>query len=512
MVKFVIGTLLLFLLPIHAMAVDIDGNGLDQLFFFSGESVSVHDSSGTLLSRISIPPSAVEDPPVLFQGKSGTDPIVFSLVIKKGREATLYAFSPEGQEAQLSLGKLRKSSVIIANHDENPSSDIFYSDAKGRVFVINNPLEESPTPLSLGIKKKRFERFFLYSKAPLTIGTYGTRRKSSRFITLHSDSSRVKTTLKAPPRSTLFGPHTDLPPSAPAIIIAEKFKKKTQRYSYTLISPQTGASQIVSQDHQISPGVFIANSGSSSASQQFAVSNGLNIEYFSLSSPDTQLGTASLDFGNEPPPPPPSGSNGSENSSNGNCVGDVPQETLTQIAVAFQSGNIFVAQQLLQQLLVVNFCPEVMEEIIQFLQSIVSGGNASAQLASHYTLLGTPTVSTHNFEKKQGGCDKVRDSDGFGGWILKESDVNGNLVTLSPGFYNTTEAALVTFGGKVIEKLTYTGYSNPDHTGLRGTFRASSAPHTYPKKLIVRFQVSTGFSGESEFWCFRSKNSHARND
>ena len=510
MMKFVIGTLLLFLLPIHAMAVDIDGDGLDELFFFSGESVSVHNSSGTLLSRISIPSSAVEDPPVLFQGKSGTIPIVFSLVIKKGREATLYAFSPEGQEAQLSLGKLRKSSFIVANHDENPSSDIFFSDAKGRLFVINNPLEESPISLSLGIKKKRFERFFLYSKAPLTIGIYGTRRKSSRFITLYSDDSRVKTTLKAPTQSTLFGPHTDLPLSAPATIIAEKFKKKTQRYSYTLISPQTGASQILSQDHQISPGMFMAISGSSAPSQQFAVSTGLNIEYFSLSSPNTLLGTASLDFGNEPPPP--SGSNGSGNSSNGNCVGDVPQETLTQIAVAFQSGNIFAAQQLLQQLLVVNFCPEVMEEIIQFLQSIVSGGNASAQLASDYTLLGAPTVSTHTFEKKQGGCDKVRDSDGSGGWILKESDVNGNLVTLSPGFYNATEAALVTFGGKLIEKLTYTGFSNPDHTGLRGTFRASSAPHTYPKKLIVRFEVPTGFSGESEFWCFRTKNSHTRND
>ena len=94
-----IGTLLLFLLPIHAMAVDIDGDGLDELFFFSGESVSVHDSSGVLSSRISIPQSAVEDPPVLFQGKSGTTPIVFSLVIKKAREATLYAFSPDGQEA-----------------------------------------------------------------------------------------------------------------------------------------------------------------------------------------------------------------------------------------------------------------------------------------------------------------------------------------------------------------------------------------------------------------------------
>ena len=243
------------------------------------------------------------------------------------------------------------------------------------------------------------------------------------------------------------------------------------------------------------------------------MATGLDIEYFSLSSPDTALGSASLQFGDESPPPPPSGSSGNGNSTqNGNCVGDVPQETLTEIELAFQSENFLEAQVLLQQLLSINFCPSVMEEILQFLQTILSGGDRSAQLSSNYTLLGAPAVSTHTFEKKQGECDKVRDSDGSGGWILKESDVNGNLVTLSPGFYNATEAALVTFGGKLIETLVYTGYSNPDHTGLRGTFRASSAPHTYPKKLIVRFQVPAGFNGESEFWCFRTKNSHTRND
>jgi hypothetical protein len=39
----------------------------------------------------------------------------------------------------------------------------------------------------------------------------------------------------------------------------------------------------------------------------------------------------------------------------------------------------------------------------------------------------------------------AHDTEGFGSWILKESPMKGDLVTLSPGFYNVTEVVLMTF-------------------------------------------------------------------
>ncbi len=138
---------------------------------------------------------------------------------------------------------------------------------------------------------------------------------------------------------------------------------------------------------------------------------------------------------------------------------------------------------------------------------LLSGLDLEAAKQRSASILTAPLYSFGKTRKEAAGsksCDFTADgTDGPGGFLLKASDHDRNLVVLLPVQLSTTQVELISSQGSVIERLKYTGRSN----GFRETHRGSHAPHSYPQSLTVK-----AYGTNSKTYCFKISNSHIRND
>ncbi|MCI5066777.1 hypothetical protein MRY87_13735 [bacterium] len=512
--------LFFFSLPLPAVAVDLDGDGRNEHFFWSGDiqnTVSVHSADGAFLQNVTLPGTALADPPVLFKGQDGSQAVVFSLLVRKRNQAELLAFSDEGRIAQVPLGDIRRGTVALEDLNGDGTTDVLYTTNKRQLVRILSPTRprESRTE-PLGFRLRRNESFTILNTDPLRIARYGLKKKKTRRVTLQGvDGTRSRLGIRVPKNGSLL-PLPIQDGISQRFLAAEQQKRAGAPVKTFFADIEQGGRQALSAAQPVSPGYFV-DSGSSIP--QIAISRGLSVQIFEVMDLRNPIRELLLDFGYNDIPQP-SGHGGNDviggNSSGGSCNGTFPQELVDQAFGAFHAGNFARFQSILNTLANGNFCPNIYLQLTDLLNNGLfsrSQQNRSANTNVEYTLLGAPVYTMLKSQKKKAGCDKLRkNGDGPNGWVMKESEVDGTLVTLAPGNFGATGADLVTLRGKRIERLRDTGFSNPDHTGIRRTFRGKFPPAFYPLALIVRFFVIDPLTGEEQLWCFQTKNSHIRND
>lgn len=518
---------LLFFISTAAYAIDVNDDGFHEIYVWgsspTGGTVSVFDSTGALLSEIVIPDAATDSDPILFQGRSGNQPIVFSLKLDDSNNGELLAFSANGREKRIELGNVGNSIILVEQYDDNSSSDILYNDPQGVIKLIANPLESDGRPEDLGVRITKKERFSVVGGdgGPKKIAAYGFKKKKSRKIALFSDGQRTKLSHRIPKNALLYPLHGADGLSG-SFFGAESRKKNSSQSTNTLYDLYSKSTQSLTSYIPVAPGYFVPTD---SGEPQLAVAESDRIGIYSVTDVKNPLRFIELDafisFPSAPPaytspdllgkpsqtPTPAPNQNGEP------CNPNFPKAQLDDVIGALKDRDLQRYQILLGRLNLNSYCPDVRSEAYAYIQDgLRVASTRSAALFSQYSLLGPPVFAVSKVKKKKGGCDKIRTTDGPNGWVLKESDNNGNIVTLAPGYYYTTKAELVTTKGKVIERLTYSGNSNADHTGPRPTFRGSKPPTSYPRHLIVKFYISAWYDAEPEAWCFETTNSHVRND
>jgi|GEM_PF-4373425 len=198
------------------------------------------------------------------------------------------------------------------------------------------------------------------------------------------------------------------------------------------------------------------------------------------------------------------------------CIDTVPYALIQQIISSYTSGNWYEAMTLLNSMAWEELCPETSDEANQLLLvglgfSFAESGGEDGALFSNvdqYALLASPIISSSADSNRIPGCDVLRSaSDGVNGFVYKTGEKDGKVAALLPSNIITTKAWLTRKNGKNIERLKFDGRTN----GWRATFRSKKVPRAYPKKLVVKAKVQTGFDTE-QFYCWVLTNSHVRND
>ncbi|MCO6430772.1 MAG: hypothetical protein J5J00_07915 [Deltaproteobacteria bacterium] len=169
-----------------------------------------------------------------------------------------------------------------------------------------------------------------------------------------------------------------------------------------------------------------------------------------------------------------------------------------QLLEAYRSGNLNEVDRLREKLIA--------------LQQGKQAGSTEGRIAPSLIRLFTGGAGAI-----EGVCDVVHENphDGYGGFLIKNSDKDGRIVVLTPGGRNYVKASLLKFGSyKKITDLKDAGYGNPDSSGLRKHFRGSAPVQRYGK-FIFRAQLQPHYydkSADGELHCWFVKSPSSRVD
>jgi len=518
----------ILIFPINpALSVDpkLHGENLYPLLVKESQTVEYRNIEGEIIDSVSVPSHLYSDESHLlavpFQGKFGV------LAIKtsgRRRIATATLITGQGIVGSMELGPTRNTSIFAYDLTQNGSFDLVLTKRRGQTTLIYSPFTSASTSTNFRAPKRPRDQVSLtfHQGAPaiVVLRTRGgiLRNPRARRPILRaqvrpiSNPSEVHN-YRMPPRS-----RGELVPllSGTKMLDGEFLlinnRPKRTFYGYVNIHSREIVRKKSETKAVLSAGTFVQEGG---IYQVLHAQNGTlsvldPISDFTLLSQTTLLDSSS-------PQSPHNDDQDSPYAPPSDCSDTVPHALVQQIINNYQSGNWIEAITLLSFIGWSEMCQEAAEETNQLLIAglgfsfAYSSQDTPGELFSSsdsFTILGSPVISASANASVIPGCDILRSSsDGPGGFVYKTGEKDGKVATLLPSNIYTTDAWLTRHNGRNIEKLKYDGRTN----GWRATFRSKRKQTSYPRKLIVKAKVQTGFNSE-QFYCWVLNNSHVRND
>jgi len=518
----------LLIFPINpALSVDaqLQGQNLYPLLIRDSQTVEYRNIDGDVIDSISVPSHLYSDESHLlavpFQGEFGVIAIKTS---GRRRVATATLITAQGIVGSMELGPTRNTSIFAYDLTQNGSLDLVLIGRRGQTTLIYSPFTPESTTLQFRAPKRPRDQVTLTSfqgaPAIVVLRTRGgilrnprARRPIIRAQVRPISNPAEVHNFRMPRRS-----RGELVPllSGTSMLEGEflliNHRPKRTLYGYVNIYNRSIVRKKSEAKAVLSAGTFVEEGG---IYQVLHTQNGI----LSVLDPDagfTLLFQKTLLDGSTPQTPqnddpdspyaPPS-----------DCSDTVPYALIQQIINNYQAGNWIQAINMLNLIAWNEMCQETAEETNQLLLAglgfsfAYSSQEVPGQLFSSsesFAILGSPVLSASANARAIPGCDILRSSsDGPGGFVYKTGEKDGKVAALLPSSIYTTDAWLTRHNGRNIEKLKYDGRTN----GWRPTFRSRRSQTSYPKKLIVKARVQTGFNSE-QFYCWVLNNSHVRND
>ena len=492
-----------------------NGSNLVALFVRAEQLVEFRSLEGELISSVAVPDNSHTEEQLYPVLRSGA-PAVLALKTRGKRElGTATLFSAEGRVGALGLGSLRDSFVFGYDLNGDGDSDLVTVDRIGRIRILWGAFTNDKWESKYRIKKKAFDGATLtyHNNAPALVilrvaGASDSEKTGAEHIRfadiypLGSDSrlKRIRTAkLRGELRPLVLGNSF----VENRFLLVDRASKRI-RYGTVNLNDKKFKRHTSSLKASFFPVSFNENS------VELVVSDGGVLNHFDASDGLTLL--SRYDLVKKGGYPPGQGDQGNPGGS-GPCVSELPVSLLSQIAAAYNSNNFPLLSQLINQIAWGQLCPQTSYETYQALAAII--GQAKLGLAQagkffsadSFKMLEAPFRSPRAAQVIR-SCDVLRPSkDGPGGFVYKTGEKDGKVAVLLPSSIYSSAAWLANLKGKNIENLKHDGRTN----GWRDTYRAKKTQNQYPRRLIVKARVNTGY-GEEKNYCWILDNSHIRND
>jgi hypothetical protein len=141
-----------------------------------------------------------------------------------------------------------------------------------------------------------------------------------------------------------------------------------------------------------------------------------------------------------------------------------------------------------------------LDEIWDYREQLLELSNSRSQITSAANVAGRlARLFTGGAGSIEGVCDKVDETpnDGYGGFLIKNGDYSGKIVILTPGGKDYFNAELLKMGTyKPFQKLSDSGFGNPDSNGARKHFRGNGTIQSLGK-FVFRAQIKEGYSDDT---------------